>query len=238
LASCQSRSSHPPESGLQGAAEVGQIPGAARVVGGGGLDPPARGDGLAEVGQIPDPPEPDPQGDTEVGQIPGAARVAGRCGIDRCPQPGHGLSQRSHIRSPVRILQNLYRSGVKPTGVAGGGTSQSVTDRFGDEMGSRRQPSGGGRPSPSSRRSGGEEAGAADPGGAGEAGAALTKPGRASTVRWCGSGERDGEEYARNRRCYVSQFDTGSNLTDLGWLRCALAVMVVAVGNGRCTSWR
>jgi hypothetical protein len=36
-------------------------------------------------------------------------------------------------------------------------------------------------------------------------GAALTKPGRVSTARWCGSGERDGEEYARNRRCYVLQ---------------------------------
>jgi hypothetical protein len=34
----------------------------------------------------------------------------------------------------------------------------------------------------------------------GRAGAALTKPGRASTARWFGSGEQDGEEYARNRR--------------------------------------
>src|SRR5438034_5388979 len=34
----------------------------------------------------------------------------------------------------------------------------------------------------------------------GMVGAALTKPGRVSTVRWGGSGERDGEEYARNRR--------------------------------------
>jgi hypothetical protein len=34
----------------------------------------------------------------------------------------------------------------------------------------------------------------------GRAGAALTKPGCASTARWCRSGERDGEEYARNRR--------------------------------------
>jgi hypothetical protein len=32
------------------------------------------------------------------------------------------------------------------------------------------------------------------------AGAALTKPGRARTARWYGSGKRDGEEYARNRR--------------------------------------
>jgi hypothetical protein len=34
----------------------------------------------------------------------------------------------------------------------------------------------------------------------GRVGAALTKPGRASTARWCGSGEHDAEEYARNRR--------------------------------------
>jgi hypothetical protein len=32
----------------------------------------------------------------------------------------------------------------------------------------------------------------------GRAGAAPTKPGRVSTARWRGSGERDGEEYARN----------------------------------------
>ena len=33
----------------------------------------------------------------------------------------------------------------------------------------------------------------------GRAGAALTKPGRLSTARWGGSGERGGKEYARNR---------------------------------------
>ena len=38
----------------------------------------------------------------------------------------------------------------------------------------------------------------------GRAGAAPTKPGRASTARWCGSGERGGEEYARNQCYYVS----------------------------------
>ncbi len=38
----------------------------------------------------------------------------------------------------------------------------------------------------------------------GRAGAVLTKPGRASTARWGGSGERDGEEYARNQRHNVS----------------------------------
>jgi hypothetical protein len=38
----------------------------------------------------------------------------------------------------------------------------------------------------------------------GRVGAALTKPGRASTARWCGFGERDEEEYERNQRYYVS----------------------------------
>jgi hypothetical protein len=37
----------------------------------------------------------------------------------------------------------------------------------------------------------------------GRVGAALTKPGHASTARWCGLGERDEEEYARNQRYYV-----------------------------------
>jgi hypothetical protein len=39
----------------------------------------------------------------------------------------------------------------------------------------------------------------------GRVGAALTKPGRVSTARWGRSGERDGEEYVGNRRCYVLQ---------------------------------
>jgi hypothetical protein len=39
----------------------------------------------------------------------------------------------------------------------------------------------------------------------GRVGAALTKPGRVSTARWGGFGERDGEEYVRNRRCYLLQ---------------------------------
>ena len=46
-------------------------------------------------------------------------------------------------------------------------------------------------------------------------GAALTKPGRASTARWSGSGERDGKEYARNPRYYLSQVSTGFNLADM-----------------------
>ena len=52
-------------------------------------------------------------------------------------------------------------------------------------------------------------------------GAALTKPGRASTARWCGFGERGGKEYARNQRDYVPQRLTGSNLVDMGRKRCA-----------------
>ena len=34
--------------------------------------------------------------------------------------------------------------------------------------------------------------------------AAPTKPGRARTARWPGSGERDGEEYERNQRLRLS----------------------------------
>src|SRR3954449_2889229 len=52
-------------------------------------------------------------------------------------------------------------------------------------------------------------------------GAALTKPGRISTARWFGSGERDGKEYPRNPRYYVSQVSTGLNLADMGRERCA-----------------
>jgi len=37
----------------------------------------------------------------------------------------------------------------------------------------------------------------------GRVGAALTKPGHASTARWCGLGERDEKEYARNQRHHV-----------------------------------
>nr|AIU93971.1 hypothetical protein LRS1606.537 [Rhodococcus sp. NS1] len=43
----------------------------------------------------------------------------------------------------------------------------------------------------------------------------------ASTARWRGSGKRDGEEYARNQRCYVPQWATCSNLADQGRTRCA-----------------
>ena len=51
---------------------------------------------------------------------------------------------------------------------------------------------------------------------AGRAGAALTKPGRPSTARWGGSGERGGKEYARNRRFTSFNRRTDSNLVDTG----------------------
>ena len=50
----------------------------------------------------------------------------------------------------------------------------------------------------------------------GRVGAALTKPGRVGTARRRGSGERDREEYARNRCLKVPQRYTDSNLVDVG----------------------
>ncbi len=49
--------------------------------------------------------------------------------------------------------------------------------------------------------------------------AALTTPGRVSTVRWFGLGKRDGKVYVRNQRLNASQANTtSSNLTDRGWV--------------------
>jgi len=85
--------------------------------------------------------------------------------------------------------------------------------------------SGGERPSPLilSQRDGGAE-GSLSRVVPGRAGAALTKPGRAGTARRCGSGERDGEEYARNRCETPPLCGTGSNLADLGRERRAPAL--------------
>ena len=49
-----------------------------------------------------------------------------------------------------------------------------------------------------------------------EVGAALTKPGRASTVRWPGLGKRDRKVDARNQCLKPRNCSTGSNLTDEG----------------------
>ena len=75
---------------------------------------------------------------------------------------------------------------------------------------------GGERPAPLTLPWQGGEAGSLPRKVPGWVGAALTKPGRARTARWCGSGERDGKEYERNPRYYVSQASTGLNLADLG----------------------
>jgi hypothetical protein len=58
--------------------------------------------------------------------------------------------------------------------------------------------------------------GAAEPGGAGEAGAALTTTGRAGTARRCGSGKRDEKAYERNQCLKSRKSSTGSNLADMG----------------------
>ena len=53
--------------------------------------------------------------------------------------------------------------------------------------------------------------------------AAPTKPGRVSTARWRGSGERGGKAYVRNRREHAPQVPPARNLADLGRERCAPA---------------
>jgi hypothetical protein len=70
---------------------------------------------------------------------------------------------------------------------------------------------------------------------AGRAGAALAKPGRRSTARWGGSGERGGKEYARNRRFTSFTWATGSNLADLGRARRAPLSLRAAGTPGRYT---
>lgn len=71
-------------------------------------------------------------------------------------------------------------------------------------------------------------------------GAALTKPGRASTARWRRSGERGGEvvaeRYTRGTGVYAPQGQTGSNLMDLGQTR--RAPWIVRAGGVRGNSRR
>jgi hypothetical protein len=61
------------------------------------------------------------------------------------------------------------------------------------------------RPPLTLSQQGGEAEGSLIREAAGRVRAALTKPGRVSTARWCGSGERGEKVYARNQRHYVSQ---------------------------------
>ena len=82
------------------------------------------------------------------------------------------------------------------------------------------EPCGGGRPPPTACRSRLKEAEGSPTGGTSvKVEAALTTTGRASTVRWRGSGKRDGKVYARNQRRKAPQAQsTSSNLTDKGWV--------------------
>ena len=60
--------------------------------------------------------------------------------------------------------------------------------------------------------------------------AALTKPGRVSTARWCGPGERGGKAYVRNRRVTLLNVVPAPNLADMGRRR----RVPVAGSAGRC----
>ena len=94
------------------------------------------------------------------------------------------------------------------------------------------EPCGGERPPPSARRSGPAEAeGSLTRGIPVKVEAALTTTGRASTVRWHGSGKRDGKVYARNQRRNAPQAKTtSSNLTDRGWV--ATRTRLASAGRG------
>jgi hypothetical protein len=63
-------------------------------------------------------------------------------------------------------------------------------------------------------------------------GAALTKPGRVSTARWCGSGERDGEEYGQEPVSTSLKGLPAQNLADMGRVRCAPADQVEGLIGG------
>ena len=97
------------------------------------------------------------------------------------------------------------------------------------------EPCGGERPLPPARRSAPVEAeGSLTRGTPAKAEAALITTGRASTVRWCGSGKRDGKVYARNQRRKAPQAKTSSsNLTDRGWV----ATRTRLASAGRGTLW-
>src|SRR5664279_3465053 len=63
--------------------------------------------------------------------------------------------------------------------------------------------------------------------------AAPTTTGRASTVRWSGSGKRDGKVYVRNQRLNAPQENPPArNLADLGWAAAHTRIMVVRGTSG------
>ena len=90
------------------------------------------------------------------------------------------------------------------------------------------EPCGGERPPPSARRSGPVETeGSLTRGTPAKVEAALTTTGRASTVRWRGSGKRDAKVYARNQRQKAPQAKPPAQIWQIGaglqrapgWLR-------------------
>lgn len=63
--------------------------------------------------------------------------------------------------------------------------------------------------------------------------AAPTTTGRVSTVRWSGSGKRDGKVYVRNQRLNAPQENPPArNLADLGWAAAHTRIMVVRGTSG------
>jgi hypothetical protein len=71
----------------------------------------------------------------------------------------------------------------------------------------------------------------------GRVGAALTKPGRASIARWCGFGERDEEEYARNQRYYAPRKVNRLKPGGYGPGAVRTHAEVIGVGNFRAVVW-
>jgi hypothetical protein len=65
--------------------------------------------------------------------------------------------------------------------------------------------------------------------------AALTMPERARIARWCGFGERDGEEYARNQRDYVPR--KVNRLKSGGYGPGAVRTQSIRLGNFREVIW-
>ena len=134
---------------------------------------------------------------------------------------------RDRRRQPQAFDEDHHARAARCPRGAGSGGSGLQRRRHPSAVGGRHraprgalEPCGGGRPPPSARRSGPVEAeGSLSRGTPGKAEAALTTTGRASTVRWCGSGKRDGKVYARNQRRKAPQAKTtSSNLTDRGWV--------------------
>ena len=62
--------------------------------------------------------------------------------------------------------------------------------------------------------------------------AALTKPGRVSTARWCGPGERGGKAYVRNRRKTLLNVVPAPNLADMGRRRRVSVAGTLLVADG------